>query len=249
MLGTETLEPLSIGNHMETNVHGIQVKTADPDTEKNVQGNDVKVADKDGHLEAQQLEAKQIEAKQVEVRQIEAVQQQTDAGRIEATRLEQEAEEAKKKGPQLIEESQFGLIDDIFNSAGKFSIGAAMRGVKQGVDAVSELVNPQVAELASAGIIAKATDALAQNAPEPAQALAAALPVEPKVETAVAARVKPEVVIVLPSDVVKVLAEMKDNKSLDFSYQKADRGQVLGTGAQHGISAKVDMGQQQSAAL
>ena len=47
----------------------------------------------------------------------------------------------------------------------------------------------------------------------------------------------PSPVIVLPAEIGKLLQSMRDDPRLSFKYELADRGQVLGTGAQHGVSA------------
>lgn len=225
----DTLEPVTVGNHMETNVHGIHVRTPDADTEKNVQGNDVPLQD-------------QEKATQAEAARVEALRR--DAAKVEA-----EAEEARKKeqGPGLIEEEQFGLFNDIFAGAGKLSIGAAMRGLKQGVEDAVSFVRPAAValtpemEAVRRQQMVDETDFWSPRKPEP---MAVEAMPEKEVVKAVAKKPKPSTVIVLPSEMVKLVRQMKENPDLTFAYQAADRGQVLGTGAEHGIANRVDRVQQ-----
>jgi hypothetical protein len=243
-----------LGSHLETNVHGIEVQTPNENTQKNGHGNDV-VADKshtekNAHgndvpvqaAEGQQIEAQKIEAARIEAAQIEATQ--IDAAKAEAARLE--AAKAAEKRPDLIEEWQFGVIDDIFNSAGKLSIGAAMRGMKQGVDEIVAMVQPEAAAVGSVAVAqGMASLATGQSAQGDALDGASARVADEAGEPLVAR--KPAVVIELPSDTVKILASMKNDSAMSFVFQDADRGQVLGTGAQHGIAFRQDGGQRVAA--
>jgi len=237
-----------LGSHLETNVHGIEVQTPNENTQKNGHGNDV-VADhshteKNAHgndvpvqaVEGQQIEAQKIEAARIEAAQIEATQ--IDAAKVEAARLE--AAKAEEKRPDLIEEWQFGVIDDIFNSAGKLSIGAAMRGMKQGVDEIVSLVQPEAAAAVGAVAVAQGMATLAGSQSAQGEGMGG------EASEPVVAR-KPAVVIELPRDTVKMLASMKNDSAMSFVFQDADRGQVLGTGAEHGIAFRQDGGQRAAA--
>lgn len=198
---------------------GTSAPRADRRMVRNAQGNEVPAEESDAERsEAGKTDAQQLEARQIEAQQIGAEPQESPPA----------------QAPGLIQEAQFQLLNDIFASAGTLSLGAALRGVKEGLTQAAALANP-----ADAAGAAKAEEA-------PAAAAAAEPP--PEAESARAATA-PAVVLTLPPEAVKLLAEMKHNRALDFAYQEADRGQVLGTGAQHGITLRPEPSRATGAAV
>lgn len=123
-------------------------------------------------------------------------------------------------GAPLIHASQFQLLNDIAEGP-RVPLGAMMRGMRAAAD--DKAVEPVKDEV---------------KAEERAPVVAAPQK-----------RSEPVTVIELPKAAFQAVQAMHQDAALSFSFQGADRGAVLGTGAQHGITLSRPTGTQLGASV
>ncbi|NBO18001.1 MAG: hypothetical protein EBV03_02025 [Proteobacteria bacterium] len=214
-------------SHTEVSIHGQAVLVANDGTLKHVHGNDVReedlMLDKSVHGTLLQMQGAAQQALSESV--------------------------AQDNGTQLISDSQFGAMHDIVEGPRK-SIGALMRGVKAAEPEVA--ATAEAVQLKADGATADAPAAEKVKSPETEKvATEEKTAMQPAEKAAKPARKpsEPVKVIELPTLAFQAVRAMHNDTSLDFTFQAANPGIVLGTGAQHGINFKQPLGPKVAAAI